>query len=109
MQFVRYWHLADMTFCIAKCPLMTQGGHPPNSVPSLSIWPCWTYVQSIGQCSQNCATRNAAHRNIRVYDMSADHLQQVAAAVDAEPMKRNPIDVNNMTDREFALLRARLT
>ena len=35
--------------------------------------------------------------------MSADHLQQVAAAVDAEPMKRNPIDVNNMTDREFAL------
>jgi hypothetical protein len=39
--------------------------------------------------------------------MSADHLQQVA--VDAEPMKRNPIDVNNMTDREFALLRARLT
>jgi hypothetical protein len=41
--------------------------------------------------------------------MSADHLQQVAAAVDAEPMKRNPIDVNNMTDREFALVRARLT
>jgi hypothetical protein len=50
--------------------------------------------------------RASQHKGLRHVRRSPP---QVAAAVDAEPMKRNPIDVNNMTDREFALLRARLT
>jgi hypothetical protein len=41
--------------------------------------------------------------------MSADHLQEVAAAADAERIKRDQLDMNSMSDREFAALRARLT